>query len=123
MQGYIRADEAHIRRARLPGDTDRRHRPAAALGAECFVLVVGSLPDGSRDLPRARAEVEDGIAAQFSETNGFFRRGPLKWTARATSSLPVPLSPVIRTGAELSVTLSTRLRIVSILGERVMIEL
>jgi sugar phosphate isomerase/epimerase len=36
---------------------------AAALGAECLVLVCGGLPPGSRDLPGARAMVEDGIAA------------------------------------------------------------
>ncbi|HMN86434.1 MAG TPA: sugar phosphate isomerase/epimerase, partial [Bauldia sp.] len=35
---------------------------AATLGAACFVLVVGSLPAGSRDLARARAEVEEGTA-------------------------------------------------------------
>ena len=36
---------------------------AAALGARAFVLVVGSLPDGSRDLPAARAQVVEGCAA------------------------------------------------------------
>lgn len=35
---------------------------AAALGAECFVLVVGSLPAGARDLVGARRQVADGIA-------------------------------------------------------------
>ena len=34
---------------------------AATLGAACFVLVVGSLPEGSRDLTAARAQVEDGV--------------------------------------------------------------
>jgi sugar phosphate isomerase/epimerase len=34
---------------------------AATLGAACFVLVVGSLPEGSRDLTTARAQVEDGV--------------------------------------------------------------
>jgi sugar phosphate isomerase/epimerase len=34
---------------------------AATLGATCFVLVVGSLPEGSRDLTAARAQVEDGV--------------------------------------------------------------
>jgi sugar phosphate isomerase/epimerase len=36
---------------------------AAALGASCLVLVVGGLPDGSRDLAAARARVADAIAA------------------------------------------------------------
>lgn len=35
---------------------------AATLGAACFVLVVGSLPGGSRDLTAARAQVEDGVS-------------------------------------------------------------
>jgi sugar phosphate isomerase/epimerase len=36
---------------------------AAALGAGCLVLVVGGLPDGSRDLAAARAQVAEAIAA------------------------------------------------------------
>ena len=38
-------------------------------------------------------------AAQLSGTNGLFLRGLLMWMALATSSLPVPLSPVISTVA------------------------
>ncbi|SAK93673.1 sugar phosphate isomerase/epimerase family protein [Caballeronia ptereochthonis] len=38
-------------------------RDAAMLGAKCFVMVVGGLPEGSRDLSGARAQVRDGIAA------------------------------------------------------------
>jgi sugar phosphate isomerase/epimerase len=42
---------------------DNKHaiEQAALLGAECFVMVVGSLPEGSRDLALARAQVADGI--------------------------------------------------------------
>ncbi|MEM7693128.1 MAG: sugar phosphate isomerase/epimerase family protein [Pseudomonadota bacterium] len=36
---------------------------AAALGAHCLVLVVGGLPEGSRDIVAARQMVHDGIAA------------------------------------------------------------
>jgi len=36
---------------------------AAELSAQCLVLVVGGLPDGSRDIAGARALVEQGIAA------------------------------------------------------------
>ena len=43
-----------------------------------------------------------GIAPQFTDTNGLSRRCPLKWMARATSSLPVPVSPVIMAVAGLS---------------------
>lgn len=36
---------------------------AAELGADCLVLVVGGLPDGSRDIVAARQMVQDGLAA------------------------------------------------------------
>ena len=39
------------------------------------------------------------MAAQFTGTKGFAARGPSKWMARAASSLPVPLRPVMSTGA------------------------
>ena len=45
-----------------------------------------------------------GIAAQFTTTNGRSWRSPPAWIARATISLPVPLSPLIRTLALLSAT-------------------
>ncbi|WP_270889003.1 sugar phosphate isomerase/epimerase family protein [Pedococcus sp. 5OH_020] len=35
---------------------------AAALGTDCLVMVVGGLPEGSRDLPGARGRVAEGIA-------------------------------------------------------------
>src|SRR5205807_2451710 len=40
-----------------------------------------------------------GIAAQFTSTKGPRARGESVWMARATSSLPVPFSPVMRTRA------------------------
>jgi len=36
-------------------------------------------------------------APQWTTTIGLYRRGLNRWTARATSSFPVPLSPSIRT--------------------------
>ena len=44
-------------------DNKRAIDEAAALGAECLVLVVGGLPPGSRDVVGARQMVADGIAA------------------------------------------------------------
>ncbi|WP_425306313.1 sugar phosphate isomerase/epimerase family protein [Burkholderia perseverans] len=59
---YFPAATADARRANL--DANRRAlAQAAELGARCFVLVVGGLVPGSRDLAAARAQVEDGIAA------------------------------------------------------------
>ena len=45
---------------------------AAILGASCFVMVVGSLPAGSKDLPAARAQVAEasGILAAFGKSVG-----------------------------------------------------
>ena len=45
-----------------------------------------------------------GRAAQLTSTNGAVRRGDAPWTARATSSLPVPVSPTIRTVLLVSAT-------------------
>jgi sugar phosphate isomerase/epimerase len=36
---------------------------AAAIDAECLVILGGGLPAGSKDLPRARRQVRDGLAA------------------------------------------------------------
>jgi sugar phosphate isomerase/epimerase len=43
-------------------DNVRAIDEAVALEAECLVLVVGGLPDGSKDLSDAHHQVEDGIA-------------------------------------------------------------
>ena len=48
-----------------PGAVDDNKRAldeAAALGAECLVLVCGGLPSASRDLAEARKQVADGLA-------------------------------------------------------------
>ena len=42
-------------------DNRRAIDQAATLGAQCFVMVVGSLPAGSRDLALARAQVTEGV--------------------------------------------------------------
>lgn len=44
-------------------DNRRAIDEAAALNADCLVLVVGGLPSGSRDIAHAREMVADGIAA------------------------------------------------------------
>jgi sugar phosphate isomerase/epimerase len=54
------ADEAG-RRAALD-DNRRAVDEAAAIGAQCLILVVGGLPKGSRDLPGARRQVHDALA-------------------------------------------------------------
>jgi sugar phosphate isomerase/epimerase len=44
-------------------DNRRAIDDAAAIGAQCLVLVVGGMPPGSKDLAGARSQVRDGIAA------------------------------------------------------------
>jgi sugar phosphate isomerase/epimerase len=60
--GMFPAATARGRRAAL-ADNRRAVDEAAAIGANCLVLVVGALPPGSKDLAGARAQVRDGIAA------------------------------------------------------------
>jgi sugar phosphate isomerase/epimerase len=55
------ADKAGL--AAAIDDNKRAIDEAAAIQADCLVLVVGGLPKGSRDLPAAREMVADGLAA------------------------------------------------------------
>src|SRR2546426_7016463 len=57
-------------------------------------------------LPISSSSSVSGMPPQFTETNGRFRRSPLKCSARATSSFPVPLAPVINTVLRLEATRS-----------------
>ena len=59
--GMFPGPDATARRSAID-DNMRAVDEAAALGAECLVLVVGGLAAGSRDLAAARAMVTDGIA-------------------------------------------------------------
>ena len=60
--GMFPAADASGRQAAIE-DNLRAIEEAAELSADCLVLVVGGLPDGSRDIAGARAMVRDGIAA------------------------------------------------------------
>ncbi|MEO6013533.1 MAG: sugar phosphate isomerase/epimerase family protein [Devosia sp.] len=60
--GMFPAETAGERRANID-DNLRAIDEAAALGAECLVLVVGGLPGSSKDIAGARRMVSDGIAA------------------------------------------------------------
>jgi sugar phosphate isomerase/epimerase len=60
--GMFPAADAAGRQAAID-DNKRAIDEAAALGADCLVLVVGGLPKGSRDLVGARQMVEDGMTA------------------------------------------------------------
>ena len=62
--GMFPADTAQGRQKAID-DNLRAIDEAAALNADCLVLVVGGLPGSSRDLPRARAMVAEGIATML----------------------------------------------------------
>ena len=57
---YLPAATAQQRRASIE-DNKQAIDDAAALGAESFVLVVGSLPEGSKNLAEARKQVIDAL--------------------------------------------------------------
>jgi sugar phosphate isomerase/epimerase len=65
VSGYCRSTyiPAATKAGFLANFEDNRHAmdKAAALGAACFVLVVGSLPAGSKDLGGARIQVAEGV--------------------------------------------------------------
>ena len=67
VSGYCRAglfpaaDAAGLRAA--IDETRRAVDEAAALGAECLVILGGGMPPGSKDLALARGQARDGIAA------------------------------------------------------------
>jgi sugar phosphate isomerase/epimerase len=60
--GMFPALDETARRAALD---DNRHAidEAAEIGAQCLILVVGGLPQGSRDIAGARRQVRDALAA------------------------------------------------------------
>jgi sugar phosphate isomerase/epimerase len=60
--GMFPAADASGRQAAID-DNKRAIDEAAALGAECLVMVVGGLPPGSRDIKLAREMVAEGLAA------------------------------------------------------------
>ena len=60
--GMFPAADAEGRAAAID-DNKRAIDEAATLNADCLVLVVGGLPEGSRDIAHARQMVADGIAA------------------------------------------------------------
>ncbi len=60
--GMFSARNARARKANI-ADNLRAIDEAHALEAQCLVLVVGGLAEGSKDIAGARAQVRDGIAA------------------------------------------------------------
>ena len=60
--GMFPAADAAGRQAAID-EVRRAIDEAAAIGAQCLVIVAGGMPAGSKDLPLARRQARDGIAA------------------------------------------------------------
>ena len=60
--GMFPAQDAAGRQANID-DNRRAIDEAKALNADCLVLVVGGLPGSSKDMPEARRQVAEGLAA------------------------------------------------------------
>lgn len=67
--GMFPAETAEGRQAAID-DNLRAVDEAAALGADCLVMVVGGLPGSSKDIAGARAMVADGLAAMLPHARG-----------------------------------------------------
>jgi sugar phosphate isomerase/epimerase len=105
--GMFPAGDPEARKAAID-DNLRAVDEAAELGADCLVLVVGGLPQGSRDIVAAREMVADGIAAILPH-------------ARA-SGIPLaiePLHPMYAADRACVNTLKQALDICDILGDGV----
>lgn len=62
--GMFPANDDAGRQAALD-DNHRAVDEAAAIGAQCLVMVCGGLPDGSKDMIDTRKQVADGLAAML----------------------------------------------------------
>ena len=66
LPGRVLSGRRRRRSGRAAIDDNRRAvDEAAALGADCLVMVVGGLPAGSKDIGAAREMVRDGLAAML----------------------------------------------------------
>ena len=95
------AQQLHLQRRRGLADLVEEDRPAVGLLEEPLGVAhrAGERPARRGRTAPTRAGVSV-IAPQLTGTNGRLARRPCAWTALATSSLPVPLSPTISTGTD-----------------------
>jgi sugar phosphate isomerase/epimerase len=97
-------DEAGLRAAL--DDNRRAVDEAVGIGADCLVMVVGGLPQGSKDIELARKQVRDGLAATLDYAR--------------TAQMPIaiePLHPMYAADRACVNTLSQALDICDELGE------
>ena len=82
--------------------------PRSAVSIRPLLVGVGARERAAHVAEQLGFEQRLGSAPQLSATNGRSRRSEWKCTARATSSLPVPDSPVMRTVLVVRAMVSTR---------------
>ena len=104
-----RAQELRLQGERQLADLVEEERAAVRLRRRGRVRGARASVKAPRAWPKSSLSSSvSGIAAQLTATNGLVARaGSRRCSARATSSLPVPLSPVIRTDASVSATRSS----------------
>ncbi len=105
--GMFPAADAAGRAAAIE-DNRRAIAEAAALGADCLVMVCGGLPPGSKDLPGARAMVREGPEAILPEARAAGVRLALE-----------PLHPMTCADRSVLSTLKQALDLCEALGEGV----
>ena len=96
--------ELDLKCRRNVADLVQEHRPAVGQLEQAFSVLArpGERP---RRWPKSSPSTRPGLsAARQIGRNGPLRRPLWRWMARATSSLPVPLSPVISTGTSVGAT-------------------
>jgi len=93
------AQQLHLRARGEILDLVEEQRPAVG-GLEEAAAVADGAGEGAANVPKSSLSKRlSGTSAQLTATNGPRARGPASWMARATSSLPVPVSPSISTVA------------------------
>lgn len=105
--GMFPAADAAGRAAAIE-DNRRAIAEAAALGADCLVMVCGGLPPGSKDLPGARAMVREGLETILPEARAAGVRLALE-----------PLHPMTCADRSVLSTLKQALDLCEALGEGV----
>ena len=98
------AQQFGLRRHRHIADFVEQNRTGMRL-FKASRMTLHSAGERAFSCPKSSLSISvSGMAAQLTAINGPTERGLELWSARATNSLPVPLSPVINTAAEVGAT-------------------
>ena len=94
------AQQLDLQRRRRLADLVEEHGAAVRLLEDALAYPRCAPVNAPRAWPKSSDSSSVSVSApQLIGTNGARARRPCAWIARATSSLPVPLSPMMSTGA------------------------